>query len=33
VGTSLGGMQTWVWSETHPDFMDGLMPLASLPVE
>ena len=32
-GTSMGGMQTWVWGYTHPDFMDALMPLASLPVE
>ena len=33
MGTSMGGMQTWVWGETDPDFMDALMPLASLPVE
>ena len=33
MGTSMGGMQTWVWGETYPDFMDALMPLASLPVE
>jgi homoserine O-acetyltransferase len=32
-GTSMGGMQSWVWGETYPDFMDALMPLASLPVE
>jgi homoserine O-acetyltransferase/O-succinyltransferase len=32
-GTSMGGMQTWVWGETYPDFMDALMPLASLPVQ
>jgi homoserine O-acetyltransferase/O-succinyltransferase len=31
IGTSMGGMQTWVWGETYPDFMDALMPLASLP--
>jgi homoserine O-acetyltransferase len=31
MGTSMGGMQTWMWGETHPDFMDALMPLASLP--
>jgi homoserine O-acetyltransferase/O-succinyltransferase len=31
MGTSMGGMQTWVWGEQHPDFMDALMPLASLP--
>ncbi len=32
-GTSMGGMQTWVWGEKYPDFMDALMPLASAPVE
>ncbi len=32
-GTSMGGMLSWVWGYTHPDFMDALMPLASLPVE
>jgi homoserine O-acetyltransferase len=33
MGTSMGGMQTWVWGETYPDFMDALMPLASNPIE
>lgn len=33
MGTSMGGMQTWVWGEQHPDFMDALMPLASLPTQ
>ena len=33
MGTSMGGMHTWIWGETYPDFMDALMPLASLPVE
>ena len=32
-GTSMGGMQTWMWGEMYPDFMDALMPLASLPVQ
>ncbi|HEV2104873.1 MAG TPA: alpha/beta fold hydrolase [Candidatus Eisenbacteria bacterium] len=32
MGTSMGGMQTWVWGETYPEFMDALMPLACLPV-
>jgi homoserine O-acetyltransferase len=31
MGTSMGGMQTFVWGESHPDFMDALMPLACLP--
>ncbi|WP_426061370.1 alpha/beta fold hydrolase [Hymenobacter sp. B1770] len=33
MGTSMGGMETWVWGYKYPDFMDALMPLASLPVE
>jgi len=33
MGTSMGGMHTWVWGEKYPDFMDALMPLASLPVQ
>jgi homoserine O-acetyltransferase len=33
LGTSMGGMHAWLWGERHPDFMDALMPLASLPVE
>jgi homoserine O-acetyltransferase len=33
MGTSMGGMHTWIWGETYPDFMDALMPLASAPVE
>ena len=32
MGTSMGGMQTWMWGEMHPDFMDALLPLASNPV-
>lgn len=32
-GTSMGGMQTWLWGCTFPTFMDALFPLASLPVE
>jgi homoserine O-acetyltransferase/O-succinyltransferase len=33
MGTSMGGMHSWVWGEMYPDFMDALMPLASLPIE
>ena len=33
MGTSMGGMHTWMWGELHPDFMDALMPLASLPTQ
>jgi homoserine O-acetyltransferase len=31
MGTSMGGMHTWLWGELHPQYMDALMPLASLP--
>ena len=33
MGTSMGGMHTWVWGQRYPDFMDALMPLASLPTQ
>ena len=33
MGTSMGGMHTWLWGELHPDFIDALMPLASLPTQ
>ncbi len=33
MGTSMGGMQTWMWGETYPEFMDGLVPLASVPTQ
>ena len=33
MGTSMGGMHAWLWGEMHPDFMDALMPLASLPAQ
>jgi homoserine O-acetyltransferase len=33
MGTSMGGMHTWLWGEAHPEFMDALMPLASLPTQ
>jgi homoserine O-acetyltransferase len=33
MGTSMGGMHSWLWAEQHPDFMDAAMPLASQPVE
>jgi homoserine O-acetyltransferase len=32
MGTSMGGMHSWVFAERYPDFMDAVMPLASLPV-
>ena len=33
MGTSMGGMHTWLWGERYPSFMDALMPLASLPTQ
>jgi homoserine O-acetyltransferase len=33
LGTSMGCMHSFVWGESHPDFMDALMPLACLPVQ
>jgi homoserine O-acetyltransferase len=33
LGTSMGGMHTWLWGETYPDFMDALLPLACLPTQ
>jgi len=33
LGTSMGGMHSWMWGEAHPDFMDGLVPLASVPTQ
>ena len=31
MGISMGGMQTWLWAEQHPDFSDGFVPMASQP--
>lgn len=33
MGTSMGGMHTWMWATRYPTFMDAAMPLASLPVQ
>ena len=33
IGNSMGGMQTWLWGEKYPDFMDALVPMASQPTE
>lgn len=33
LGNSMGGMQTWIWGVTYPDFMDALVPMASQPTE
>jgi homoserine O-acetyltransferase len=31
MGTSMGGMHTWMWASRHPDAADAWMPLASVP--
>jgi homoserine O-acetyltransferase len=31
LGTSMGGMHTWMWGFTYPDFADALVPLACVP--
>lgn len=33
MGTSMGGMQSWMWGYLYPMFMDALLPLASVPVQ
>src|SRR5262249_9054470 len=33
IGTSMGGMHTWLWGQRYPDFMDALLPLACLPTQ
>ncbi|MGB7575684.1 MAG: alpha/beta fold hydrolase [Thermodesulfobacteriota bacterium] len=33
LGTSMGGMQTWLWAERHPEMMDGAVAIASQPTE
>ena len=33
MGTSMGGMHTWLWGQKYPGFMNALLPLASLPTQ
>ena len=33
LGTSMGAMQCWIWGEMYPEFVDGLVPLASAPTQ
>jgi homoserine O-acetyltransferase len=33
IGNSMGGMETWIWAQRYPHFMDVAVPMASLPVE
>jgi len=31
LGTSMGGMQAWLWAGLHPEMMDAVVPVACLP--
>jgi homoserine O-acetyltransferase len=33
LGTSMGGMHSWLWAERYPDFADAVLPLACLPTQ
>ncbi|HVL17810.1 MAG TPA: alpha/beta fold hydrolase [Gemmatimonadales bacterium] len=33
LGNSMGGMQTWIWAQKYPDFIDVAVPMASTPAE
>ena len=33
LGNSMGGMHVWLWGQKYPDFMDALVPMASMPTE
>lgn len=33
IGTSMGGMQTWLWAETYPEAADAFVPIASTPAQ
>jgi homoserine O-acetyltransferase len=33
IGNSMGGMQAWIWAVKYPDFMDAVVPMASMPTE
>ena len=33
MGTSMGGMHSWMWGERYPGFADGIVPLASVPTQ
>ena len=33
MGNSMGGMETWIWVQKYPGFMDAAAPMASTPTE
>jgi homoserine O-acetyltransferase len=32
LGNSMGGMHTWLWTQTYPEMMDYAVPMAALPI-
>lgn len=32
-GISMGGMHAWMWGSRYPEMMDGLLPIAAMPVQ
>jgi homoserine O-acetyltransferase len=33
MGNSMGGMETWIWAQKYPGFMDVAVPMAASPIE
>jgi len=33
LGSSMGGMHSWMWGYMYPDLMDGVVPIASQPIQ
>jgi homoserine O-acetyltransferase len=33
MGNSMGGMETWIWAQKYPGFMEVAVPMAALPTE
>jgi homoserine O-acetyltransferase len=33
IGSSMGGMHAWMWAQTYPDLMDGVIALSCQPVQ
>jgi homoserine O-acetyltransferase len=33
MGNSMGGMETWIWVQKYPHFMDAAAPMAATPIE
>src|SRR5262249_24648755 len=33
LGSSMGGMHSWMWGYMYPELMDGVVPIASQPIQ